>query len=154
MPIWLTLFLSLGGSTIISLIVTLVWNTFKDGTKKVKMKREQERRDEMRKVVRDETERLATRLDEVDKKLDNLQNGTLSSLRNSILFNCNACVYKGYKEPLDEENMESLLESYYRLGGNSYIHNTVEPTFRKLPTKSEYDLKHSKKQKIVEKYEG
>lgn len=151
MPIWLTMFLSLGGSTLIALIVTLVFNKFKDGTKKTIDKRKQEHREEMRAIIRDETKDIKTQLGSVNDKIDNLQNGTQCSLRTAILRSYYECLAKGYKTNEDAENMDRLFDAYYKLGGNSFVQHTVEPKFRELPSEVEYEKAH--KNDIVHKTE-
>lgn len=158
MPIWLSLFLSFGGSTLITLIVTLIFNKFKDGTKKARNRRNEETREEMRNIIREETKDIKTQLNSLDDKINTIQDGTQCSLRTSILNSYYDCLYNGYKTTEDAENMEKLLDAYYSLKGNSFVQHTIEPKFREIPIKDEYEAKKKeehqkrKKQVLVESY--
>lgn len=157
MPIWLSMFLSLGGSTLIALIVTLIFNKFKDGTKKAIQRRNESTREEMRTIIREENESIKSQLNDLDGKIDTIQEGTKCSLRTSILNSYYDCLTKGYRTNEDSENMEKLLDAYYSLHGNSFVQHTIEPEFRRIKTKDEYEeeqrKQRRKKQVLVESYE-
>lgn len=149
MPMWLSMFLSLGGSTLIALIVTLIFSKFKDGTKKAINRRKEETRDEMRLVIREETHEIKSQLNNIDDRLKIVQDGTQCSLRTAILRSYYECMNKGYKTNEDAENMDRLLETYYALGGNSFVKHTIEPEFRNLDNETEYNQKHKHKRQTL-----
>lgn len=161
MPLWVTLFLSFGGSTLIALIVTLIFNKLKDGTKRAIDKRNESTRQEMRSIIQEENEDIKNKLNNLEDKIDTIQNGSQCSLRTQILNSYYECQAKKYKTTEEAENMERLINAYYKLGGNSFVQHTIEPEFRNIPTMSKSEAEEqkrlarqkSKKQVLMEDYD-
>ena len=103
--------------------------------------RKQERVEEIRAVVREETAAIKKDLEKANKKLDEVGEGTQSSLRNEILMCYDACVAKGYRSYFDTENVKHLHDSYDALNGNSFI-DDIMVLFDELPTEEEYVKTH------------
>lgn len=76
----------------------------------------------------------------LEKKLDAVADGTLSSLRNMILTCYYKCVEKGYRNDYDYQNIHHMDDSYTDLNGNSYVADVIK-RFDELPTKEQYDAK-------------
>lgn len=119
MPVWLSITLALGGSTIITLIITFIFNLITNSVKK-----------------RQEQARLIA--EEVAKKDEVLKRGVQALLRHE-LYNLYDEYYtkKGYA-PLDVKNdFEFIYLGYHNLGKNGVMDGLHE-RFMKLPdSKSE-----------------
>ena len=68
-------------------------------------------------------------------KLDKIENGTLSGLRNDILFAFYQCRdNQHFRTEWDTQNIEDLYKSYNDLNGNSFVSHLMEE-FYKIPLK-------------------
>lgn len=133
-------------------LVGLVWKDLhdrkKEKSKEAKEKKKQEFQDNVTEVMQIVLKPTNDKLSNIDKKLDLVSEGTLSSLRNDILKDYYACVAKGYRNDYDFKNVHDLYEAYVALDGNSFIEDIMN-RFDGLPTKEDYDKKiaEEKKQK-------
>lgn len=131
---WLSIVLSLGGSTLCGLIVTAIWNILNKKATKVKELQEKEKTDELINTIKSNTKPL-------EEKIDLIAMGTQATLRNDLLNCYYACEKKGYKTNEDIQNFADMYEAYHDLHGNSFIEQTAK-IFAHLPTEEEYKREH------------
>lgn len=137
---------SLALSTLsLSTLFGLVWKTLYDKkmaeSDHVKKLKEEEHLIEMRKMIADEVAPIGETIAQIKDKLDQVGDGTLSSLRNDILKCYYDCLAKGYRNDFDYENLHDLYTSYDGLNGNSFVADIVK-RFDELPTKEQYRKEH------------
>lgn len=120
-------------------------------------KRRDERKREIKEVVEESTKpisesigRICIKVDDVNKQLAKVEDGTLSTLRNDILTCYYKCCEKGYRNDYDYENVHHMFESYDELNGNSFIKDVVG-RFDELPTKEEFKANAAKKKATAKK---
>lgn len=137
MPEWLAIVLAIfGGTGILTLICKDIYNWIKTSSKKARERIKKEKQEDMREVIREEVEPLGKKIDAIDIKLDKVENGTLSSLRNDILTCYYRCKEKGYRNDYDFQNIHHLWEAYDDLHGNSFIADIMN-RFDHLPVKED-----------------
>ena len=126
MPIEITIFLALGGSTLISLIITFIFNCTINSVKK---------RQQQAKLI----------AEEISKKDEVVKRGIQALLRHELYDLYNEYYPQGYA-PLDVKNdFENIYMGYHNLGKNGVMDGMHE-RFMSLP---EYD-KREVKQRLVE----
>ena len=139
-------------STIIGLILTRRFNKHlakrdldREEEKKQDIELATYREEELRKqrkvdtmqVVGEVIRPIKDSVEQINVKLDLLEAGTLSTLRNDILSGYYNCLEKGYRNDYDYQNLHHMYESYAILNGNSYV-TDVMARFDALPTKEEF----------------
>ncbi len=152
METWLISLLTVIGSAIVTSIVSLVSSRVinKQFKKKDEMQaafeeqKEQKRKAEMNEIVKAELKPLTTTISELQKVIEDISEGTLSSLRNDILTCYYRCVEKGYRNDYDMTNMVDMYQAYVNLHGNSFIKDVMD-RFKSLPSKEEFkEIKENK----------
>lgn len=129
-PMWLTILLSCGGTTLINLIVTFIFTKATNSYEKKKK----------------DAEMVA---EEIEKKNDVLKRGVQALLRHE-LYELYDTYYqeKGYA-PLDIKNdFEFIYMGYHNLGKNGVM-DGIHERFMKLPEDDPKE-EEKKKQKLVE----
>ena len=58
--------------------------------------------------------------------LERVANGSLASLRNTILYLSNKFIKRGYMTKLDKQNLIDMYEAYHDLGGDTYATDEFE----------------------------
>lgn len=124
MPIWLTIFLACGGSTFCSLLVTLIFNSIVNSSKRRKKERE--------KLVRE--------LQSTDKEL---KEGMQALLRDRLYELYGKCIRKKYATIEERNNFNNMYQRYHNLGQNGVM-DDIYHKFMKLPTKEQYEVKGGK----------
>ena len=124
MPIWLTIFLACGGSTLCSLLVTLIFNSVVNSSKR----RRQERAE------------LVKELKETDKEL---KEGMQALLRDRLYELFGKCVRKKYATIEERTNFVNMYTRYHNLGQNGVM-DDIYHKFMKLPTKEQVEAKGGK----------
>ena len=127
-------------------VVGLFWKDLHDKKREEsverKAKKKAEERENIKEVLNEVLEpikvNLSADLKTLNKKVDLVSSGTLSSLRNDILKDYYICRAKGYRSDYDFSNMHSMYKSYSELGGNSFVSDIME-RFDSLPTQEEYE---------------
>lgn len=169
MPEWLTIFLALGGSALISAVVVFFTNRAlkkmlakKDKKEEEEKKKEEKDREDLE-TYRHQQERVEQyndikalfkpvedKIDIIDAKLTATSQGTLASLRSDILSAYYKCCEKGYRNDYDYQNIHDLYDAYLELHGNSFICDVMK-RFDQLPSKENvYPVKSKKKNNIEE----
>lgn len=134
-----------GIPTLMTLIITFVWNLAVNGTKKTKARRDKEREGAIRLIVRDETGGIMRTTVEIKEHVKLLGAGTQASLRNDILSQYYACRDKGFRTSDDSENFRDMHSAYHALGGNSFIDSDVVPAFEAILLSEKKPEKRRKK---------
>lgn len=153
METWLISLITLIGSAVVTSVVSIVCsrvinNQFK---KKDEMQaaseeqNEQRRKAEMNEIVKAEIEPLTNNISELQKSIEYISEGTLSSLRNDILICYYRCVEKGYRNDYDMTNMVDMYHAYVTLHGNSFVKDVMD-RFKSLPSKEEFKELNENKQ--------
>lgn len=139
MPEWLSILLAIfGGTGLLSLLVKDIYSGIKNNTKKAVQRKKEEKKAETLELAAEIVKPLETKLDNLTSKLDKVEDGTLSTLRNDILTCYYRCVEKHYRNDYDYQNMHHMFDTYKELNGNSYVADVME-RFDNLPTKEEYE---------------
>lgn len=127
MPVWLTIVLALGGSTLITLIVTFIFNSITNSAKK-------------------RTERAKEIADEVAKRDENVRKGVQALLRNALYTLYDDCTNKHYATINEKNNFENLYIHYHNLGKNGVMDN-LKDEFMALPSTKATTTKQNKNKK-------
>jgi len=117
MPLWLTIFLACGGSTLMSLVVTLIFNSIVNSSKRRKKEREE----------------LINELKETDKEL---KEGMQALLRDRLYELYGKCIRKRYATIEERNNFLNMYTRYHNLGQNGVMDN-IKEKFLSLPTKEQ-----------------
>ena len=131
MPVWLTIFLAVGGSTLISLIITFIFNRIVNSVSK---------RQEQAKLI----------AEEIAKQDEVLKRGVQALLRHNLyeLYD-DWFTKKGYA-PLDVKNdFEFIYMGYHNLGKNGVMDGLHE-RFMQLPEEPIKKEPRPRKQRLVE----
>jgi len=165
MPVWLTVFLALGGSALITLIVNTIWrhsaakiNRIKELEKKAEddARHEEERRrqEEWEQKVLDLIHPLSVKLDEIQEELKLNKSATTTSLRTDLMLLRDRYRDLGYASRNDKAAWNQLYNDYKELGGNhfkEYVDQWKEEV-NNLPTIP--DVEHGKGRRIEDKKEN
>lgn len=168
LPAWLITVISLVGSTAITTIIGLIIKVYftkyikkRDLEAKHQKEKEeelykfreeqhrQERKEDTLASVSEVIKPIIVKLDALNTKLDIVEDGTLSTLRNDILTCYYKCIEKHYRNDYDYQNIHHMFESYTELHGNSYVADIMQ-RFDELPTREEYLIKQEIQQKSKE----
>ena len=141
--------------TIVSFIITLtafptlvgifwkeIFQNRKEKSAEAKKKRREELQASVREVIQEELKPVDESIKRLDKKVELVADGTVSSLRNDIKDCFYKCSEKGFRSDYDYKNIHSLYASYKNLGGNSFIDDIIH-RFDALPPHDEF-IKHTK----------
>lgn len=158
MEAWALSLLTVGCSAVITTLLTLCITRIlnKQFKKKdsecafLEDQRVEEQIKMIKKVVKDELETVKADLTLLKESMINLEEGTLSSLRNDILTCYYRCVEKGYRNDYDYTNIYDMYNAYTELDGNSFIQD-IMTRFSNLPTKEANGQAGKKIEKKVEK---
>lgn len=118
MPIWLTIFLSCGGSTLCALIVTLVFNSIVNSSKR----------------RREDREKLISELRNDNKEM---REGMQALLRDRLYGLYGKCLRKKYATIEESNNFINMYNRYHNLGQNGVMDN-IKEKFLSLPTKEQF----------------
>lgn len=117
MPVWLVIILALGGSTLINLTVTLIFNSIVNSTKK---------KVQNAKIV----------AEELDKRDENLRRAVQALLRHGLYELYEEYYTKRGWAPLDVKNdFENIYLGYHNLGKNGVM-DGIHKRFMALPEES------------------
>lgn len=106
-------------------------------------------------LIRNEIKTLNEKVEALDVKLDPICDGTMSTLRDSILSCYYKCSEKGYRNDYDYENIHHMFDAYHELKGNSFVEDVMN-RFDRLPVKEEtvptkvVQRKYSKNNDIID----
>ena len=122
-----------GITTLISLCITLIFNTVVNGPKKLRDKKAQEREALFRQIVRDETQ--ASFRESIENDIC-IKNGLQVILKNDLKTSYDGWIKKGYA-PLDaKDDLERMYQVYHSLGANGVM-DAHRDKFLALPTNKE-----------------
>lgn len=128
----LQIILALGGSAFITCIVNACFQKIILGTKKKQAYDKEQDLKDIKNIINEAMDPLNNEITAINKKLDRVSEGTQASLRTDILKIYKECAHKGYRNLTDSENFEDMYRAYHKLGGNSFVDETVKPAFNKL----------------------
>lgn len=140
-------------------LIGLFWKDLHDKKKENSDVKKEQRKKEfqanVREVLQEELKPLNNSIDSLEKKLDLVADGTLSTLRNNIKDCFYRCYEKGYRNDYDFKNIHALYKSYRNLNGNSFIEDIMH-RFDSLPPKEDFLKKRAEEEehekvKIVQK---
>lgn len=131
MPIWLTIILALGGSTLITLIVNTIWRhsaTKIARIKELEKKAEDDARHEEERKRQEEWENkvlaiiqpLIEKLDQIQEELKLNKAATTTSLRTDLMLLRDRYRELGYASRNDKAAWNQLYNDYRDLGGNHF----------------------------------
>ena len=140
MPVWMTIVLALGGSTLIGLVVKEIYNMIKNKNKKAnqydKEVEKQITREMIKEVLREELTPLKKDLSTLQGEVKSIKQDTevTNELRHDIRNSCRRCIQQGFKTEEDISEIEALHEQYEKLGTNG-LTNTLYEKFQHLDLK-------------------
>ena len=124
-------------TTAVSLTVTLIYNTIVNGPKKIRERKDKEREERFRQIVREETQ--ANFKEGIDNDIC-IKNGLQVILKNDLKVNYDSWLRKGYA-PLDvKDDLERMYQVYHSLGANGVM-DAHRDKFLALPTNKEKNQK-------------
>lgn len=139
MPVWMTIFLALGGSTLIGLVVKEVYDMIKSKNKKaIQYDKEKEilaTKETIRDIIREEMKPINEKLSKIEDDVDNIKKdvedtkgGLQAELRHDIRNSCRRCIQQGFKTEEDVMEIDALHDRYEKLGTNG-LTNTLYDKF-------------------------
>lgn len=139
MPVWLSVLLALGGSTLIGLVVKEVYDMIKTKNKKANQFDEQKAwantKETIRDIIREEITPVKEKLsniegdiDTIKKDVETTKGGLQAELRHDIRNSCRRCIQQGYKTEEDVMEIDALHKQYEELGTNG-LTNTLYDKF-------------------------
>lgn len=98
----------------------------RDEAEKLK-KQEGNRRlsDQMQNIIKTELMPINQKLEDVVQTQKNLQEGYIFTTRQEILLIYNNALKKGYVTMRERSNFHDMVNQYFNLGGNSYVHEIL-----------------------------
>jgi hypothetical protein len=112
-----------GGTTLVSLILTGLWN-FIFNSRRRRVKERLERSLELDK-----------KFEETNKRINQCCEGLQAILRQDLANKMLVCISRGYKTQYEAKDIQDALDRYEPLGPNNYIDN-LESEWKQLPTKA------------------
>lgn len=145
MPVWMTIVLALGGSTLIGLVVKEIYDMVKNKNKKANQyDKEVEKKitiDIIKEVLREELTPIKVDLNNLQGEVKSIKQdtevtkgGLQAELRHDIRNSCRRCIQQGFKTEEDISEIEALHEQYEKLGTNG-LTNTLYEKFQHLDLK-------------------
>lgn len=139
MPVWLSVLLALGGSTLIGLVVKEVYDMIKSKNKKAqqydKEKEIRATKETIRDIIREEIAPVKEELtdirgdiDTIKKDVETTKGGLQAELRHDIRNSCRRCIQQGFKTEEDVMEIDALHTQYEELGTNG-LTNTLYDKF-------------------------
>lgn len=131
MPIWLTIILALGGSTLITLIVNTIWRHSatkiariqeleKKAEDDARHEEERKRQEDWENKVLEMIHPLADKLDQIQEELNLNRAATTASLRTDLMLLRDRYREVGYATRNDKAAWNQLYNDYKELGGNHF----------------------------------
>lgn len=131
MPTWLTIFLALGGSTLVSLIVGAIWRSSEGKIKRIKELEQKAKDDKRHKEERERQDaweaKVVSLIQPIDQKIDLIKadlvankNATVTSLRADMMILRDRFRDQGFATPNDKAAWNQLYNDYADMGGNHF----------------------------------
>lgn len=121
MPVWLNIILAfVGGTGLMGLITTAIWNKQKARFEKIKNLEESAEKTEVRDIIKEEVKPILDLLDTLNTKLEANSEGTVTLLRDRMKHTLDECKKAGYASTSEKANWNELYSSYKKLGGNHF----------------------------------
>lgn len=120
MPLWLTLVLALGGTALINAVVSFIFASVINGTKKKQEKIKEESREKIKEVLQTELIPVNKELQDIKRTLDLDREGTVTLLRDSMKDCLDRYRDQGYATISDKAKWIETYNSYVKLGGNHF----------------------------------
>lgn len=120
MPLWLTIVLALGGTALINTIISFVFASLINGTKKKQEKVKEESTERIKEIIKIELEPVNQELRGIKKILDLDKEGTVTLLRDSMKDSLDRYRDQGYATISDKAKWIETYNSYMKLGGNHF----------------------------------
>lgn len=141
MPTWLTIVLSLGGSTLCGLVVTAMWKYLESRHSRIKHDEKEENLQEITTAINNSIAPLKIDIKQVQKSLNEQKETEVLNLRCEMLDIYHRCKQQGYAEEADYITFDELHDRYRDLGGNHYSDflNNIRKEIAKLPRVSQTD---------------
>ena len=118
MPIWLTIILALGGSSLIGLVVADIYKAIKSKSKKHLEAIKKEKQEEMREVLKQELEPVKDELKDVKEDLGLVKDGLQKDLYIDLKNIYEKLQKKGFATIEEKRDYDALYLAYHRLGQN------------------------------------
>lgn len=116
----LSLFLALGGSTLVTLIVTALWNMQRNGINKIRKSDREEHVKEIRDLFKEEIQPISQQLQNIEESLEKNNEGTTTLLRETMCRTIKYYMRQGYVSDRELSNWHSIYKLYKDLGGNHF----------------------------------
>ncbi len=137
---WYEILTLIGFPALGALILGDIYARIKLGGKKFKQKKNKEQKELIAEVVKAEVTPIKESLQVIGNKINTLEEGECSSLRNDLLNSYRHCEKEGYRTTEDTQNWSHMYEAYKKLNGNSFI-DTLKTDFDCIDTYDEYKKK-------------
>ena len=118
MPIWLTIILALGGSSLIGLVVADIYQAIKSKSKKHIEAIKKEKQEEMREVLEQELVPLKDDLRDISSDIVLVKDGLQKDLYNDLKAIYSQLQAKQFATLDEKRDYDALYKSYHNLGQN------------------------------------
>ena len=112
--------MALGGSTLVNLTITAIWNHYRNSVQKKKEYTTEQYEVLMRNIVKEECKILQQDITAVKNAVDLNTSGTITLLRNDMKHLLNDYRLQQYITPADKANWHELYDCYRHMGGNHF----------------------------------
>ena len=141
MPTWLSIVLSLGGSTFCGLAVSALWHFLEKRYQNANKYAQNQELKQIKSLIAEKINPIRTNIENIQERLIEAKQTEILSLRCEMLDIYNRCKTKGYAEESDRVTFDELHNRYNKLGGNHYVDflNNIRYEMLQLPRVSQQD---------------
>lgn len=141
MPTWLSIILSLGGSTLCGLAVSALWHVLAKRHKDASKYAQNQELKQIKSLMTEKIDPIRTDINNIQERMIESKQAEILSLRCEMLDIYHRCKTQGYAEESDRVTFDELYNRYHKLGGNHYVDflNTIKYEMLELPQVSQHN---------------
>ena len=141
MPTWLSIVLSLGGSTFCGLAVSALWHVLEKRYQNANKYTHNQELKQIKSLITEKIDPIRTDIKNIQERMIESKQTEILGLRCEMLDIYHRCKAQGYAEESDRVTFDELHNRYNKLGGNHYIDflNTIRYEIFELPRVSQED---------------
>ena len=135
MPTWLSIVLSLGGSTFCGLAVSALWHFLSNRHQNANKYEQNQEIKQIKSLIAEKIDPIRADIENIQERLIEEKQTEILSLRCEMLDIYHRCKTQGYAEESDRVTFDELHDRYNKLGGNHYADflNSIRHEILKLP---------------------
>lgn len=141
MPTWLSIVLSLGGSTLCGLVVSALWHVLAKRYQNANRYAHNQELKQIQSLITEKIDPIRTDINNIQERMIESKQAEILSLRCEMLDIYHRCKTQGYAEESDRVTFDELYNRYHKLGGNHYVDflNTIKYEMLELPQVSQHN---------------